>query len=52
VLRPLTKDGAQWWYGGGGPPYDMKSCHNDTMPPTCDSLDPRIMDDVPPITVP
>ena len=52
ALRPLTKDGAQWWFGGGGAPYDMNTCHNDTMPPTCESLDPRIMDDVPPITVP
>jgi hypothetical protein len=30
----------------------MTNCHSDTMPPTCESLDPKILDDVPPIAVP
>lgn len=52
VLRPLTAPGGQWWFGGGGAPFDKGNCYSDTMPPTCESLDPKILDDVAPIAIP
>ena len=48
VFRPLTKDGGQWRMGGGGPPY----VEDATDPTVLYSADPKIMDDVPPITIP
>ena len=47
VFRPLTKDGGEWTMGGGGPPYTP-----DAVDPTIlYSADPKIMDDVPVLTL-
>jgi hypothetical protein len=48
VFRPLTKDGGQWRMGGGGPPYTPDA----TDPSVLYSNDPKIMDDLPVITIP
>jgi hypothetical protein len=47
-FRPLTRDGGQWRMGGGGPPYTPDA----TDPTVQYSADPKIMDDVAPITSP
>ncbi len=48
IFRPLTRDGGQWRMGGGGPPYTP-----DAVDPTIlYSADPKIMDDLPPMTIP
>jgi glycosidase len=48
AFRPLTKDGGQWRMGGGAPPYTPDA----TDPTVLFSADPKVMDDVPPITIP
>src|SRR5262249_56732069 len=48
IFRPLTKDGGQWRMGGGGPPYTPDA----TDPTVLYSNDPKIMDDMPVITIP
>jgi hypothetical protein len=48
IFRPLTESGGQWRMGGGGPPYTP-----DPVDPTVKySSDPKIMDDLPVITIP
>jgi hypothetical protein len=48
LFRPLTKDGGQWRMGGGGPPFTPDA----TDPTVQYSADPKIMDDLPVITIP
>jgi hypothetical protein len=48
IFRPLTKDGGQWRMGGGGPPYTPDA----TDPSVLYSNDPKIMDQLPVITIP
>jgi glycosidase len=48
MFRPLTKDGGQWRMGGGPGPYTPDS----TDPTVLYSPGPKIMDDLPPITIP
>lgn len=48
IFRPLAKDAGAFRMGGGGPPYTPDA--ND--PTILYSADPKIMDDLPPITIP
>jgi hypothetical protein len=48
AFRPLTRDGGQWMMGGGPPPYTQDT----TDPSVYYSAGPKIMDDLPPITIP
>jgi hypothetical protein len=48
ILRPLTESGGQWRMGGGGPPY----APDPVDPAVKYSSDPKIMDDLPVITIP
>ena len=48
AFRPLTKDGGQWSMGGGPGPYTP----DQTDPTVLYSPGPKIIDDLPPITVP
>ena len=48
TFRPLTKDGGQWRMGGGPGPYTP----DQTDPTVLYSPGPKILDDVPPITIP
>jgi hypothetical protein len=48
VFRPLTKDGGQWRMGGGPGPYTP----DQTDPTVLYSPAPKIIDDLPPITIP
>jgi hypothetical protein len=48
IFRPLAKDAGQWRMGGGPPPYTP-----DAIDPTIlYSAGPKIMDDLPPMTIP
>jgi hypothetical protein len=47
-FRPLAKDAGPYTMGGGAPPYTPDA----TDPTVQYSADPKIMDDVPPITIP
>jgi len=48
IFRPLTESGGQWRMGGGGPPFTP----DPTDPTVKYSNDPKIMDDLPVITIP
>jgi hypothetical protein len=47
-FRPLAKDAGPFTMGGGGPPYTPDA----NNPSILYSADPKIMDDLPPITIP